>query len=48
MITYKYLNTDQTHVIKYVDGKHVGGGLVEDQAYLAWLALGNTPLPAEE
>ena len=48
MITYKYLNTEQTHVIKYIDGKQVGGGLAEDKDYLAWLAEGNQPLPADE
>jgi hypothetical protein len=48
MITYKYTNSEKTHVWKYVDGMNVGGGVVADLEYVAWLEKGNIPLPPDE
>jgi hypothetical protein len=48
MITYKYTNSEKTHVWKYVDGMNVGGGVVADLEYLAWVAEGNTPQEADD
>jgi hypothetical protein len=49
MITYK-LNQENTYAVKNVDGTSTGEwhNVKTSTEYLAWLALGNTPLPAEE
>jgi hypothetical protein len=49
MITYK-LNQNGSYAVKIVDGIQSGEwhNTETSQAYLAWLAEGNTPEPADE
>jgi len=49
MITYR-LNEWGTFALKLVDGVDTGewANIETNQAYLKWLAEGNTPLPADE
>ena len=48
MITYK-LNTDGTYAGKHIDGFPTGewANVETNTEYLRWLALGNTPEPAD-
>ena len=49
MITYK-LSNNNVYVQKFVDGMPTGEWCNSEtnEAYLAWLAEGNTPEPADE
>ena len=49
MITYT-LNDFGTFAQKYIDGAPTGewANIQSNQAYLAWLAEGNVPTPADE
>jgi hypothetical protein len=49
MITYK-LNTDASWAQKIVDGVETGewANTETNKKYLAWVAEGNTPEPADE
>ena len=49
MITYK-LSREGLWAVKLVDGVNTGecANVETNQAYLKWLAEGNTPLPADE
>lgn len=45
MITYKFIGIST--LSKYVGGNLFGSYLDMDDEYLAWIAAGNTPLPAD-
>jgi len=49
MITYK-LSKDTQFVQQFLDGVATGvwANVDTNQAYLAWLEAGNTPIPADE
>jgi hypothetical protein len=41
-------NQEVQTVFRFLDNEMVESCLVTDQAYLAWVAEGNEPLPADE
>jgi hypothetical protein len=49
-LTKPYLGTESKIVLRLSDNAHIpfDTGNTDYQAYLAWLAEGNTPLPADE
>ena len=49
-LNYNIINTEINSIIRLEDGAviPINPDNIDYQAYLAWLAEGNTPLPAEE